>query len=175
MMSTNIGPMISASARLGLGYAERLLTDVTPEQFARFAKVGDAVIESNHAAFIYGHLSLYACRVIEQLGADASAYQPTAVFEAAFSKDAKCVDDPDGTIYPAMREITTALLVGYHAAAEALDAADDAVFMEPNPNEAMRGKFATKGAMIGFYVGGHFMLHMGQMSAWRRAMGLGPA
>ena len=35
-----IGPMIAASARLGLGYAERLLQDVNPEQFARFAQVG---------------------------------------------------------------------------------------------------------------------------------------
>ena len=43
-MSSNIGPMIAASARLGLGYAERLLKDVKPDQFGRFAKIGDTVI-----------------------------------------------------------------------------------------------------------------------------------
>jgi hypothetical protein len=167
--------MIAASARLGLGYAERLLKDVRPDQFARFATIGDTTIESNHPAFIYGHLSLYACRVIDGVGADASPYQPSAAFLEAFSKDAKCVDDPAGTIYPAMNEITSALLDSYRAAADALDSAEDAVLLSENPNEAMRGKFPTTGAMHGFYMGGHFMLHMGQMSAWRRAMGLGPA
>ena len=48
-------------------------------------------------------------------------------------------------------------------------------FLLENPNERMRAKFPTNGAMLAFYVGGHFMLHMGQLSAWRRAVGLGPA
>jgi hypothetical protein len=170
-----IGPMIAASARLGIGYAERLLKDVTPDQFARFARIGNTVIESNHPAFIYGHLSLYAARVIDEVGGDASKFVPTARFQELFSKDAKCVDDPAGTIYPPMAEVTTALLESYRAAALALDAAPDSVFTAENPNQAMRERFPTKGAMHTFYIGGHFMLHIGQMSAWRRAMGLGPA
>ena len=172
---SNIGPMIAASARLGLGYAERLLKGVTPEQFARFARIGDTVIESNHPAFIYGHLSLYAPRIIVQLDGDATDVLPPPDFTELFSKDAKCVDDPDGTIYPAMSEVTSTLLNGYRAAADAIEQADDSLFAAENPTEAMRGKFPTKGAMHAFYVSGHFMLHMGQMSAWRRAMGLGPA
>ena len=56
-----------------------------------------------------------------------------------------------------------------------IEQAEDEVFQQQNPNEAMREKFATIGAMHGFYVGGHFMMHMGQMSAWRRMAGLGPA
>lgn len=170
-----IGPMIAASARLGLSYAERLLKDVKPEQFPRLARIGDTVIESNHPAFIYGHLSLYPARVIQQGGGDPAEFLPSAGFEQLFSKDAKCVDDVDGSIYPPMEEVTSALLGGYRAVAEVLEVAADEVFMQQNPNEAMRGTFPTKGAMLGFYVGGHFMLHMGQMSAWRRAMGLGPA
>jgi hypothetical protein len=170
-----IGPMIAASARLGLGYAERLLKDVTPEQFPRYAKIGDTLIESNHPAFIYGHLSLYPSRVIEQAGGDPAEFLPSSQFEQLFSKDARCVDDPDGSIYPPMDEVTSALLRGYQAAVETLEKAADEVFQAENPNEAMRERFPTKGAALGFYVGGHFMLHMGQMSAWRRAMGMGPA
>jgi hypothetical protein len=167
--------MIAASARLGLGYAERLLKDVTPQQFTRFARIGDTLIESNHPAFIYGHLSLYACRVIEGVGADATRYQPSEKFVELFSKDATCVDDPDGSIYPAMDDVTSALLEGYRAAAAALEAAPDDLFIAENPSEVMREKFPTTGAMYTFYIGGHFMLHIGQMSAWRRAMGMGPA
>lgn len=171
----NIGPMIAASARLGLGYAERLLKDVSPDRFARFAQIGDTVINSNHPAFIYGHLSLYSPRIMDGLGVDSSTFQPSEKFQQLFSKDAKCVDDPDGSIYPSMDEITAALLDGTRAAADALDAAADELFLGENANEAMRSKFPTMGAMFGFYMGGHFMLHMGQMSAWRRAEGMGPA
>ncbi|MGB0596337.1 MAG: DinB family protein [Rubripirellula sp.] len=175
MMMSNIGSMIAASADLGLVYAERLLTDVTPDRFARFAVVGGQAIQSNHPAFIYGHLSLYASRVIEQVGGDATEFQPSQAFTDVFSKDAQCVDDPDGTIYPAMDEVVQFCLSGYRAASEALKAADDQCFHAENPNEAMRAKFPTNGAMLGFYVGGHFMMHMGQLSAWRRVAGLGPA
>ena len=171
----NIGPMIAASARLGLGYAERLLKEVNEDQFSRYARVGNTVIESNHPAFIYGHLSLYASRVIEEVGMDASAFAPTEAYDLLFSHTAKCVDDPDGTIYPPMTEITSRLFTAHEAAIVALDQADDSIFTQENPNEAMRSKFPSIGAMHGFYLGGHFMLHMGQMSAWRRAIGLGPA
>lgn len=170
-----IGPMIAPSARLGLGYAERLLQGVTPGQFARFADPGGVPIHSNHPAFLYGHLSLYASRIVEQLGGDATDLIPSARFQELFSKDAQCLDDPDGSIYPAMDEIVDAFKRGYSAAIAALEGAPDEVFHEPNPNEAMRGRFPTLGAMHAFYVGGHLMLHLGQMSAWRRAVGLGAA
>ena len=172
---SKIGPMIAASARLGVGYAERLLTGIEADQFARFAQIGETVIESNHPAFICGHLSLYPSRVIEQVGADATDFTTASAYEKLFSHEAKCVDDPDGTIYPAMDELVGALLKNYRGAIAALEAAEDDVFAEENPYEAMRGKFPTKGAMHAFYVGGHVMMHMGQFSAWRRAMGLGAA
>ena len=104
-----------------------------------------------------------------------SAFAPSDQFNELFSKDAKCQDDPAGSIYPAMDLITSVTLDGYRAAADALDVADDGVFTTENPNEGMRSRFPTNGSMLAFYVGGHFMLHMGQMSAWRRANGLGPA
>ena len=90
---SKIGLMIAASARLGSGYAERLLKDVTPEHFARLAVSGQQVVDSNHPAFIYGHLSLYAPRIVSELGGDASSMQPTELFELRFSKDATCVDE----------------------------------------------------------------------------------
>lgn len=173
-MST-IGPMIADSARLAIGYSQRLLSDVKPDQFARLAVVNDTLIDANHGAFNYGHLSLYASRVVTELGGDASSIVASDKFNEVFSKDAKCVDDPDATIYPAMDEITTAYFAAYELAIETLLAASDDAFMQPNPNAAMREKFATIGSMHNFYVGGHIMMHLGQMSTWRRAMGFGPA
>jgi len=173
--NVNIGPMIAASARLGLGYADRLLAGVNEQNFARFATVGQIVVESNHPCFVFGHLSLYAPRVVSELGGDASSIQPSERFVELFNKDAKCVDDPAGSRYPAMDEVVTAFRNAYEKAVATLEASADDLFEKENPNEAMRGKFATTGAMHGFYVGGHLMIHMGQLSAWRRMMGLGPA
>ncbi len=173
--SKNIGPLIADSAKISFAYAQRMLVGIEPSQFARFATVGGIAVSSNHPAFVYGHLSLYASRVVEQLGGDASSIKPTDQYLHVFSHTAKCVDDPDGTIYPPMGEVTERVLTGYQLAIDALLNADDSLFLVPNVNEAMRSKFATNGSMQAFYVGGHVMIHMGQVSAWRRMMGLGPA
>ena len=52
-MSRSIGNVIADSLELCLGYSERLLKDVAPEQFCRFAVVNGKTIESNHPAFVY--------------------------------------------------------------------------------------------------------------------------
>jgi len=172
--TVSIGPMIADSARLGLGYAERLLAGIPVEQFGRFATVGGQVVQSNHPAFILGHLSLYPCRIVADLGQDASSIKPTDFYAQVFGQTAKCVDDADGSLYPARDEIIERFFTAHRLAIDLLQNADDAFFTVPNPNEAMRGKFATAGAMHGFYLGGHLMLHIGQLSAWRRMIGLPP-
>ena len=57
-MTRSFGNTVADSLDLCLGYTERLLKDVTPANFARFASPGGHVVESNHAAFVLGHLAL---------------------------------------------------------------------------------------------------------------------
>lgn len=173
--SNLIGGMIAASARLGLGYADRLMSGVTQENYARFAVGGDRTIESNHPCFILGHLSLYPCRVVEQLGGDASSIMPTETFDKLFNKDAKCVDDASGDLYPSLESVVETFRGAHELAISTLEQTSNEVFDAENPNEGMRAKFPTIAAMHGFYLGGHVMLHMGQLSAWRRAMGMAAA
>lgn len=173
-MST-IGPMIAASAKLGLGYATRLMADIDASQFSSFARVGDQIVPSNHPAFVCGHLSIYPARIVKELGGDASAIEPSAEWLELFSPSATCVDDPNGTSHPGKAELVSVMTQNYEAAIAALEAASDDAFAPPNANEKMRSKFPTIGAMHAFYVGGHFMVHMGQVSAWRRMIGLPPA
>jgi len=175
-MTRSIGNIIGDSLQLSIGYANRLTAGITPENFARFATPGGETVESNHAAFVYGHLSLYAPRIIEQLGRDDLAVAVPDGFAEAFSKDAKCVDDPDGTVYPEMSAVMQLFTTGYDNAMKALREAYDAPLQQPNPGEGrMVELFPTLGSMHAFYVGGHMMMHLGQLSAWRRAQGLGPA
>jgi len=39
----------------------------------------------------------------------------------------------------------------------------------------MTDLFPTLGSLQSFYCGGHIMMHLGQVSAWRRMMDLGAA
>ncbi len=173
-MTRSLGETIGDSLKLSLGYSERLLKDVTATQFARLASPGGQVVESNHAAFIYGHLSLYAARILADLGADAPAIPDG--FADVFSKDAHCVDDPENTIYPGMDAVTAFFFESYKAALAAIQATSDETFQQPNPlGGGMTERFPTLGSMHNFYIGGHVMLHIGQMSAWRRMQGLGSA
>ena len=174
-MNTPFGEMIAASSRIALSYLDRLTDGIDAADFGKLARCGGTVIDANHPAFIVGHLSIYPSRIIDELGGDAGRVAPGDVYENLFSPSAECRDDPDATIYPPRSELIQRCRSGYEAAIAALQSADDDAFRRPNANEKMRAKFATTGAMHGFYVGGHFMMHMGQLSTWRRAMGLPPA
>lgn len=169
----SIGPVIRASADLSILYAERLLNGVAAAQFGRLASPGGVVVKSNHPAFIFGHLSLYPARVLSHLRLDPGPHAAPAAYEALFKNGVECRDDPGGTIYPPMNELTARFFAGYRAAADAVGQADDERLLAPNPAEGrMRELFPTIGAAVNFYLGGHVQNHLGQMSAWRRATGL---
>lgn len=173
-MTRSLGNVIADSLAVSLGYSERLLKGVAADRFARFAAPGGVVVESNHPAFIYGHLSLYAPKVLQQIGHPS----PTVPehFNLAFSKDASCRDDAEGDLYPPMDEVLGFFREGYRMVTAALRSSDDEAFQRPNPAEGrMREMFPTIGSVQAFYCGGHMMMHLGQMSGWRRMEGLGSA
>ena len=165
-MSRSLGNVIADSLDLGLSYAERLLVGVSADQFARFARPGGQAIESNHAAFVFGHLSLYGPRIVAQLeSGDGTASLPSE-WPDMFSMDASCQDDPTGSIYPPMPRITEQFFSGYRAAGASLRAAGDDRLQQANPvGGRLSELFPTMGSMHTFYCGGHLMMHLGQLSA----------
>jgi len=174
MSQTTQNELIADGLRLSIGLGEKLLGGVSPDMFGRMASPGGTTITSNHAAFIYGHLAFYAPRVIQMAGGPKT--QGPEGFADLFADGVDCVDDADGTHYPAMNLVTKAFFDGYNAALEAVNAANPEVFDRPNPTGgSLTEKFPTIGSMCGFMSCGHVMLHMGQMSAWRRMHGLRPA
>jgi len=158
-----------------LQYAEGLLTDVTDAQFARLPQGADGTINTNHAAFVYGHLSLYPEMLMEMIGIDgvADVKNPEDLSEL-FLHGKPCRDDPDGTIYPSKEIITSHFFKTYKAAYAAIAEQTDAFLAEPiQEGSDFAKKFPSKGAISAFMLGAHPFLHIGQLSAWRRCMGLG--
>jgi hypothetical protein len=166
-MPTFGASILAPLCKFSLGYADVLLKDVPSAKFA----VKPRGIDTNHPAFIYGHLALYPERLLDLIGRTDLA-QPDATFTDLFAAGKPCVDDPAGTVYPAMDAIVGRFRTRYEAVLTPLAEAKDEVFHRPNPNERMRDRFPTVGLACAFLVNGHLMMHLGQMSAWRRCMGM---
>jgi hypothetical protein len=170
------GEMIADTANVSQLYARRLLVGIPVDRFARFAAPGNQTVESNHPAFILGHLSLYPFNVIKLLDGDTATVQPSDRFSALFSKDAKCRDDAHGIIYPSMQEVSDVFFSTYEISLTAIRGATDAQLAVENPVDTPLKRICrTLGSMLAFYLTGHVAMHLGQLSTWRRMEGMPPA
>lgn len=166
--------LLIRATNVSLRLSEQMLKDVKASQFARKPVLGGKVIDTNHPAFVYGHLAQYTSGLIGMLGKEAPP--KPAGFEELFAAGKPCHDDPEGKIYPAMDVITSAFFGGYRSVVEVLPGVSDEHLNSPNPREGrMKEMFPTVGGMVNFLVAQHIMMHMGQVSAWRRCFGLGSA
>lgn len=167
-VSTTIGPMIASSLALSLRYGEDLIKSIPA---ARYCEMPTK--DMNHPAFCVGHLAIYANRVLEMVGrADLKVSMPFG--DEHFKNGAPCVAQ-DGR-YPAKDVIEGTFFSGWRAVHAALPTVDDAVFARENPAEGrFKEMFPTVGDAVNFLCGGHNMMHLGQISTWRRAAGLGSA
>lgn len=171
--------LIVASARRSRSYAERILKGVTAPDFARKARFEDkgrlVVIESNHPAWAFGHLGLYPARVLEMLGLDGSKVAAPAGYEGLFKDGTACQDDPTGKIYPAMESVTAHYFRATGVVLDTVVRLDDKALLAATVEEKYREAFPLVGGRVNFMLNNHVMMHLGQVSAWRRCMGLPPA
>lgn len=166
---------IQHAGKVCLGYADAVLAGIEPAQFARLAHVAGETIHSNHPAFVFGHLSIYPARMLSMLGRDPSPCANPEGFEEIFSAQAECRDDPNGTIYPDHEIIVSHFKHAYANVLPVLGELTDKELEAPNPVQPMAARLPTIGLAAMFLVGPHIMVHLGQVSAWRRMMGLGSA
>jgi len=151
-----------------IGYGEVLATDIPESRFTHMPHPA-----MNHPAFNYGHLAIYPTRVLGMLGRT-DLVKPLEGWEEIFGAGCDCVDDP--ARYPDKDTLVNAFVSHHRALATALETATDETLFRENPAEGrFREMFPTVGSAVVFMTGAHPMMHLGQISAWRRAIGLGPA
>ncbi|MGP1345159.1 MAG: hypothetical protein ACTS3F_00640 [Phycisphaerales bacterium] len=161
-------------AGIALNYGQALLAGIEPRSFGRMPQG----IRMSPPAFIYGHLAIYPNRVLTMWEMDKDLPLDPATAErytALFGAGVEAVHDPDGSLYPPMEQIVSAWKRGQEALIAASSRVPADLLARQNPIERMRERFPTIGVASSFLMNGHAMLHLGQVSAWRRAMGLGPA
>ena len=164
--------MIAAAGKITRGYGERLLVGVSPQQFARKATVNGKLIDANNPAWVFGHLATYPIKIAAMVGMDSARCAAPGNFEELFKDGTPCQDDAAGTIYPSMEVITTAFFNTHDALFEVLGGIDDAKLLVETPDEKARARFPQIGGRVLFMCNNHLMMHFGQISTWRRCMGL---
>lgn len=165
VLAGTLAPLCRAS----LGFADATLKDVKASDFGKMP----AGVKTNTPAFVFGHLATYPDWIFELIGRPELA-KPDQKYADLFAQGKECIDDPKGAVYPPMEEIVGRFRDRHAALLGVLAEVSDETFAKPNPNEKMKARFPTVGALVTFMLGSHIMMHMGQISTWRRCMGLGP-
>lgn len=168
-----IGEMLAITTARTMGLAKGLLGGIDASDFAKQPTADGKVIDTNHPAFVYGHLAIYPAKIMGMIGHDGSTVATPEAWEELFKNGAVCTHDPDGSKYPPMDEIVAKFEAGHQALIEATRNTSDNVLLQPIAEENWRETFGTNGGMVSFMLHDHFMFHLGQVSAWRRMMGLG--
>ncbi len=156
-------------------YTEKLLTDIRAEDFSRKPCVGGITIETNHPAFIVGHLCLYPARIFKLLGVNDESVTPPPSYYDQFIIGSVCHDDPDGVIYPKKEELVSRLLSTTDTVIAKLPEVPDSAFTAVNAEERSKEKYPLVGAFVFYLLTAHVNGHLGQISTWRRCFGLGSA
>ena len=150
---------------MNLGFAKRLVGDLSDDQMC--AQPHGVV---NHPAWSLGHLAVAADHLGTLLGLSSEL---PAGWEQAFKTGG--TPSPDKSVFPAKDEILRVLEAQHARIATRVSDTDSAALAQPHPNEKRRGHFPTVGDFAIFLMTAHEMDHLGQIAAWRRAMGLGSA
>lgn len=171
-----LGTMLEQLSAPSIGLAEAMLKDITPHRFARQTAPGGTPIDSNHPAWCYGHLAIYPAKVLEICGLPSGGHTNPSGWEELFGAGSTCQDDPQGTIYPPMQQVTEHFFSGYRLLVGTLRETGDEHLLKPHTgSERMRERFPTILGACAFMLGSHIMMHLGQVSTWRRCEGLGSA
>jgi hypothetical protein len=151
-------------ANLQLGYTQKLVQDIPDDKMTAQPIAGKTM---NHPAWVLGHLARSTGMVVKVLG------RPEIPLPANNAELFGQKSQPlaDASRYPSKAELMKSLEHATAQAIEAFRAADDATLNQPSP-EPMRGRFPTLGVLASALLAMHSALHNGQLSAWRRAMGL---
>jgi hypothetical protein len=152
--------------KLNLWYSQKLVADVAEEQMCAQPVAGRVM---NHPAFLLGHLAWAAGDV----AADKVGLPPACPvgWKDLFGMGAQPL--PDRSRYPSKAVLLKALEDAHARLADAITKIPPEVLNQPGP-EKFRDRFPTIGAMVIGLMTSHEASHNGQLSAWRRAMGLPP-
>lgn len=156
-----------AMSQKNLDYTNRLVADLSPDKMA-LQPNGVTGKPMNHPAWVLGHLAFVADFYAGVLGGD----PPTAPKHWADLFGMNSAPQPDASKYPAKDELLKALVDGRSRLTAVARAKPADFWLQPVADEKRRARFANNAALAVHMLVNHDAIHLGQLSAWRRALGL---
>jgi hypothetical protein len=145
-----------------LSYLKMLVGDIPEEQMCR--QPGGMV---NHPAWTLPHLVAGSEFAALLLGLGPGM---PSDWSAKYGRGSVPVDD--ASAYPSKAEAMAALEKQHARVSEALAGVDPALLEQAMPNEEFRQIMPTIGDGLMFLLGNHEAGHLGQIAAWRQALGM---
>jgi len=150
-----------------LEYAKALVQDLDEEQMTMVPANG----LDNHPAFTLGHLISGSADLAQDLGADFQMPDNWAELFVRMGPGDPRTPDLDNGKYPSKEELITELENQHDKIKQLLRSIG-----EEKLNEPLKWRFSnfmpTLGDVVTFMCVNHEAMHLGQLAAWRRAMGL---
>ncbi len=145
-----------------LRYCHMLIKDVADDRMTE-----QPLPDVNHPAWILGHLAFSTDRGRSLLGAEKRL--PTE-WTTLFGPGSKTV--VTRSTYPTKGELVLAVDEGFQHLRFAITATADELFAQPSTNPFSKDILPTIKDAIAFLLTGHLGVHLGQLSMWRRMIGL---
>jgi uncharacterized damage-inducible protein DinB len=146
-----------------IAYAKQILADIDD------ASMCQQPAGLNHAAWILTHLATAADYASSILGGKGVC--PPNWSEICDGKKPLSQNRSD---YPTKSELLETFEAAYRNAAELFENTSEQKLNEPHKLGFLETELPTNADMATFLILSHSNLHLGQLSAWRRAMGKGP-
>ncbi len=145
-------------------YCRRLVADIPDERFAEQPVAG-----VNHPAWVLGHLAWTADRALEMLGAPETL---PADWAALFGRGSQ--PTTSRALYASKDELLRAVEQGYQQLRQSARSASSEQLARRTTNPVAKETLPTSKELVTFLMSGHFGVHLGQLSTWRRLIGLPP-
>jgi len=149
-----------AAYQLNLAYGRLLARDIAAEQMCAQPHAG-----MNHPAWVFGHLTMAGHSALRVLGHDEPAPEGWA---ALFKRGSLPCGD---AAYPSKDELLAAWERTHERVAMELPDVDEAV-LTPANDVIMQELLPTRADLLAHLMTTHESIHLGQLSAWRRALGM---
>jgi uncharacterized damage-inducible protein DinB len=153
------------AAAVNSEYCHKLVADLPDELMAEQPFPG-----MNHAAWVLGHLTFVADSMIRVF--DLPFEMPKERAEL-FNLASKPINERGR--YPSKADLLAAYDKAYARITETVKNASAESLDREFPNPKLRAQLPTVGVAMVHVLTSHHALHLGQLSAWRRALGLPPA
>ena len=155
---------VVAANRFELGYAAILLADIAEERLCEQPLPG-----VNHPAWIIGHLANTADSVAAWFGE-----KPAISDETKKSLGLGSTPSAIRADYPSKEELLKLLNETHGRLYRLIEAAGESQLDAPTPFPRLASNLPTIREALTFILVGHVGVHLGQLSAWRRMLGLPP-